>query len=222
MLTGQTPKFDLRCVLAGEKRLRDTLLVGPQGIRIIPGAQGVAELADLDEKDREELLHQLREVGAGYDFVLIDAGSGIGATTLSLVLAAHEAIVVTRPEPTALASAYALIKIVVQREPAFPFHLLINMVRDARQAEQVFGSLQQILVRYLGYQPGDAGFVVMDKHVGRSVIQQVPFVLGAPRSEATQCLRSLTEKLAPREKGLDIGSQGAPSRWSQIFSWRPR
>ncbi len=219
MLVGWAPKLDIRDVVAGEKRLADVLLIVPQGVRIIPAATGVAELADLGTEDRAKLLAQLRELGAGYDFVLIDAGSGISPTTLDLVLAADETIVVTTPEPTALANAYAFIKIIVQHEPASPFHLLVNMVRNARQAEQIFGSFQQILVRFLGYQPGNAGFVVNDASVGQSVIHQVPFVLRAPRSRATGCLMSLADKLAPQESG--ISHQATPSLWRRMTNWRP-
>jgi flagellar biosynthesis protein FlhG len=195
LLLGQTPKHDLRHVVAGERALGDVLVPGPEGIVLIPAAAGVAELANLDAEAREELLRALRELGATVDFLLIDTGAGLSDTVLDLIVASDEAVVVTRPEPTALADAYALMKVVVQQQASYPFHVLVNMARDARQAEQIYRSLAQILLRFLGYRPGYAGHVLDDPAVVQAVLQQVPFAIQAPRTSATRCLDRLAAAL---------------------------
>jgi len=195
VLLGQAPKHDLRDVIAGDKHVWDIVLRGPHGLLVIPAGSGVAELANLAEGERTELLQQLREVEEAVDFLLIDTGAGLSDTVLSLILASDESVVVTLPEPTALADAYALMKVVIQQFPAYPFHLLVNMVRDGDQARQVYNSMAQILMRFLGYKPGDAGFVVTDGCVVQAVVQQVPFTLLAPRSPASRCLEGLTNRL---------------------------
>ncbi len=221
-LLGPSPRYDLRHVLAGERRLRDILLRGPHGLLIIPAGSGVAELANLDESGREMLLEQLEEIEQGVDFLLIDAGAGISDTVLNLIMASDETIVVTRQEPTALTNAYALMKVIVQHRPTYPFHLLINLVKNAAQAQLIYDSLAQILIKFLGYRPGYAGFVVGDANVRRSVMRQVPFVLEAPWSPAAKCLSAFVEKLAPRKKGLGIKSQSARPWWKRKLSWRPK
>lgn len=216
VLLGVSPRFDLRHVIAGEKRLDQILLNGPHGIQIIPAGSGVAELANLTDDERETLLAELQELGPTVDFLLIDTGAGLSDTVLNLIVASDEAVVVTRPEPTALADAYALMKVVIQYQAAYPFHLLINMVRDGDQAQQVFGSLAQILLKFLGYQPGYAGHVVMDPSVGRGVVQQVPFTVLAPRCEAARGLEALVDRL--------LGTPGPPVRdatpfWKRLSRW---
>jgi DNA-directed RNA polymerase specialized sigma24 family protein len=47
---------------------------------------------------------------------------------LSLVLAADEAVVVTHPEPTAMASAYALMKVILRREAGY-----LHVLEDGEQ-----------------------------------------------------------------------------------------
>jgi flagellar biosynthesis protein FlhG len=195
VLLGQTPRYDLRDVLMGTKRLAEVLLRGPHGVLVIPAGSGVAELANLDDDERDELLGQMREIEESVDFLLIDTGAGLSDTVLNLILASDESVVVTRPEPTALADAYALMKVIIQQQPAYPFHLLINMVRDSSQAQQIFRSLSQILVRFLGYQPGYAGFVVTDASVGQAVVQQVPFTELTPRAPAVRCLETLASRI---------------------------
>ncbi len=194
VLLGLAPRYDLRHVLAGERPLRDIILHGPHGLRVIPAGSGLAELANLREEDRDTLLREIAAVADDADYVLLDTGAGIGDTVLNLVAASDEAIVITRPEPTALADAYALIKVVVQVDPAFPFHLLVNMARSAKEAQQVFDSLEQILKRFLGYQPGNAGFVPSDPHVAEAVVQQVPFTLLSPQCAAARAVDGLATR----------------------------
>ena len=218
VLLGLSPRYDLRHVLTGDRPMRDIVLQGPHGLSIIPAGSGIAELANLDGETRDLLLAQLAMLAETVDYLLIDTGAGINDTVLNLVAASDEAIVITRPEPTALADAYALIKVIVNQEPAYPFHLLINMVRDAAQAEQVFGSLEQILVRFLGYQPGNAGHVVSDPRVGQGVVQQVPFTILAPQCQATRDIEALaTRILGADPKDADTRRRG--SFWARIARW---
>ena len=195
VLLGMAPRFDLRHVMSGERRLRDIVLRGPHGISVVPAGAGVAELANLDHADRESLLEQLRDLEEDVDFLLVDTGAGISDTVLNLVVASDEAVVVTRPEPTALADAYALIKVIVREAPTYPFHVLVNMVRDAAQGKQVYQSLADIMQRFLGYQPGNAGFVVTDPRVGQGVVQQVPFTLLAPQCPAARDVEVLAGRI---------------------------
>ena len=222
VLLGLSPRFDLRHVLSGERGLRDIILHGPHDLEIIPAGSGIAELANLDEEAREALLGQLGALAETVDYLLIDTGAGISDTVLTLGISSDEAIVVTRPEPTALADAYALIKVIVNEEPAFPFHLLINMVRDARQAEQVFHSLEQILVRFLGYQPGNAGHVVSDARVGQAVVQQVPFTILAPQGAATRDVEALAARIIGGDSAKATNARERQGFWARIGRWGRR
>jgi flagellar biosynthesis protein FlhG len=216
VLLGLSPRFDLRHVLAGERALADIVLQGPHGLSVIPAGSGIAELANLDESAREALLGELSQLAETVDYLLIDTGAGINDTVLNLVVASDEAIVVTRAEPTALADAYALIKVIVQQEPAFPFHLLINMVRDGQQAQQVFRSLSQILLKFLGYQPGYAGHVVLDPRVAQAVVQQVPFTILAPQGEASRCLETLANTILGTRADRVADE---PTFWERVSRW---
>lgn len=216
VLLGLSPRHDLRHVLSGAKRLDEIVLRGPHGLLVIPAGSGVAELANLGEEEREALLGEVRGLADTMDFLLIDTGAGLTDTVLNLVVASDEAVVVTLPEPTALADAYALMKVVIQHDPTFPFHILVNMVSGVGQARQVHRALSQILLKFLGYRPGYAGHVVADPAVGRGVVQQVPFILGAPRSDAARCLEALA--------GVLLGTGGGAGReprtfWDRMVEW---
>jgi flagellar biosynthesis protein FlhG len=217
VLLGLSPRFDLRHVVSGERRLAQVILRGPYGLCIIPAGAGVVELANLDEVARRRILDQLDEIARSVDYLLIDTGAGINATVLSLVLAADEAVVVTRPEPTALADAYALMKVIIRRETTYPFHLLINMVRDAGEGRRIHDGLSEILMRFLAYRPGYAGHVPSDPEVPRSVTDQVPFVLKAPRSPAALAVGALAGEMLGARAATRTAANA--TFWERVVRW---
>lgn len=215
VLLGLAPRWDLRHVVRGERRLAEIVLRGPHGLAVIPAGSGVAELASLDAAPRAALIAELRGLERTVDFLLVDTGAGISETVLGLVLASDDAIVVTRPEPTALTDAYALMKVVLQRRPDFPFHLLVNLVRDAAEARDVHDKLATILHRFLGYRPGDAGHVVTDVEVARAVVAQAPFVMAAPGCAASRAIEALAERLLGEPPAPD----DARTFWDRLARW---
>ncbi|NBT93649.1 MAG: MinD/ParA family protein [Chloroflexi bacterium] len=114
-LLGLHPKYTLQHVLARQRRLEEVLIDGPAGIKIIPGASGLTELADLNDAQRDDLLSRLGGIDGIADFVILDTGAGISANVLQFIVAAGDVLVVTTPEPPAITDAYALIKVVANR-----------------------------------------------------------------------------------------------------------
>jgi flagellar biosynthesis protein FlhG len=195
LLLGLTPRYDLRDVVAGERTLREIAVAGPYGLQLVPAGSGVAELASLSAAERAALVDELRAFAAPLDFLLIDTGAGIGETVLHLLEASDEALVVTQPEPTALADAYALIKVMVRSAAAYPCHVLVNLARHEHHARQTYEALAGVLLRFLGYRPGWGGWVVGDPAVAEAVVQQVPFAIRSPRCPAARCLERLADAL---------------------------
>ena len=98
-----------------------------------------------------------------------------------------------------------------------PRHDSERLAHTIEQAEQVYRSLSQILTRFLGYQPGYAGYVVMDRSVGEAVVQQVPFTVLTPRSPAAQGLEALADRLL----GSAAGTRApAVPFWKRLARWR--
>src|SRR5574343_1950629 len=55
ILLGMFPEFNLSHVLTGEKTLKDIMMTGPAGLKIIPASSGVQRMSDLSsvEQDRK-------------------------------------------------------------------------------------------------------------------------------------------------------------------------
>ena len=197
VLLGLSPRADLRDVLSGAARLGDTLIDGPEGVRILPGASGLAEIANLGPEQRGLLLQGLEEVSANFDLLLVDTGAGISENVLSFVVAADEAVVVTTPEPTALTDAYALIKVVAARRADVPFHLLINNAVSAGDGDAAARGITDVARRFLSAPVSYLGSVPADPSVGAAVGARKPYLSHAPQAPASAAVVRIAVRLVP-------------------------
>ena len=94
-------------VLAGSRTLDEIAIDAPGGFRLLPGAAGVASLAEVSDASIETLLERVGEIDESGDVLLIDCGAGIGRAVLSFLAAADRRVIVATPEPTAVTDACA-------------------------------------------------------------------------------------------------------------------
>ncbi|MGB9885502.1 MAG: MinD/ParA family protein [Moorellales bacterium] len=205
VMLGLCPRYSLYEVLRGECRLEDVILEGPANLRLIPAGSGIAELADMDGNQRLRLVDTLRRSVAGAEFLLIDTGAGIGRGVVSLLSAADEVIVVLTPEPTSLADAYALIKVLSENRLHPWVNLVVNRVGNATEAQQVVRRLSMVVQRFLDIELRYWGFVYDDPAVAKSIARQQPLMLSFPHSRAAQQYRYLAARVLAEEVPQDGG-----------------
>jgi len=195
LLYGLVPKHNLGDVVFGRCAIEDACLTTPDGVRLLPAASGVEELAALDEVRRERLLRELSRLEEDVDLFLIDAGSGLGPATLHWARTADRALVVTTPEPTAFADAYAMVKVLTSRRLRELPALLVNMVESPREGRETARRVRAVAERFLGRAPEYLGSVPSDDAVARAVRQQEPLLRMFPHSPAALAMRKVAEHL---------------------------
>lgn len=194
-------------MVEGRRTLEEAIIDAPGGFRLIPGASGLANIAALDEPRRKRLVEQMHLLETDADIILIDTGAGVSPNVLSFLVSADQQLVVTTPEPTAMADAYAVIKSVHRQTDERDIRLLVNMVRNRGEAMKVFERIDNVSRRFLREHIWYAGYMATDVLVGRSVRARVPFALEYPRCEAARCLATVAKRLlndvsAPPRGGL--------------------
>ena len=214
VLCNVTPRATLAHVIAGRRQLEEAMIEAPGGFTLIPGATGLAQMANLSEFERARVVSLFRQLEEAHDLLLIDTGAGIGPNVMSFLVAANELLVVTTPEPTSVTDAYALIKAVSRQRENVPISLLVNMARDRDEAKRVFDRVSAVSRRFLGLALSDAGYVLHDARVGTSVRRRCPFVLDAPDSPASLCIKQLAHKLD--RHAAEPGSGGF---FRKVASW---
>ncbi|NIA11266.1 MAG: AAA family ATPase [Nitrospiraceae bacterium] len=160
VILGITPKYSLFHVLRGEKDLSEVIVQGPGGIKILPAASGIQEMAELSRGQKFTLLEELDTLNENLDFVVIDTAAGIAGNVLYFNMVAKEIIVVVSPEPTSLTDAYALIKLLYQGYAARHFMLLVNMVTGSNEAKRVYRRLSNATDHFLNLSIGYLGYIL--------------------------------------------------------------
>ncbi|HMO26692.1 MAG TPA: MinD/ParA family protein [Tepidisphaeraceae bacterium] len=186
---------NLAHVIARKRELKDVMVRGPGGFRLIGGASRLARMAGLSDFDRQRIVESLGRVEQEADMLLIDTGAGISANVMSFTRAADHVIVVTTPEPTAITDAYAMVKVISKDGGDRRISLLVNQVTSPGEARAVYERISRVARQFLGISVYDAGYFFDDDAVPQAVRRRVPFVIGNPRCPASACIAQLAVRL---------------------------
>lgn len=200
------PKYNIQNVLNGEMTLKDIMVDGPHGIKILPATSGVQELTALDEFQRMRILEEFESFDGDIDVLLIDTAAGISENVAFFCIAAQEIIIIASPEPTAITDAYALIKVLYTRYQEKEFSVLVNSARSDVEAKEVFRRLATAAEKFLNISLDYLGFLPYDIAVANSVRTQRAFIDAYPLSKASKMITELAAKILGRSKARLKGS----------------
>ncbi|MBU1701705.1 MAG: MinD/ParA family protein [Candidatus Eisenbacteria bacterium] len=195
LLLGLVPQYNLWDVVSGKMTLDDIILEGPHGIKLLPAASGVEDMANLDDYRREVLIRSLDDLKSRHDVFLVDTGSGIHRQNIRLAQATREILILTTPEPTAFSDAYATLKVLLSRPIWNAPRLVLNRVRNGAEARRAARRIRSVAQHFLQMKPEVLGMIPEDDLVLRSIHAQEPFVDMFPKSQAAMALESLADQL---------------------------
>ena len=103
-------------------------------------------------------------------------------------------LVVTTPEPTAIADAYATIK-ALSGNGVPTLEILINQAASPAQATAISDRIRETARNFLRVEVGFAGSIPQDPEVPIAVTRRQPFVIGNPGCPASQALSQLAQRV---------------------------
>jgi flagellar biosynthesis protein FlhG len=180
------PKYNIQHVLSGEMTLKDIVVEGPLGIKILPAGSGIQELTSLDEFQRLKLLEEFDAYDGALDFLLIDTAAGISENVAFFCIAAQDIVVITTPEPTAITDAYALIKVLFTRYQEKEFRILVNLTRSSEEGFEVFRRLSIAAEKFLNISLDYLGHIPLDECMQKAVRSQRALLEIYPNSIASR------------------------------------
>ena len=199
LLCGLNGYWNLSHVVQGCRQLDEVMQTGPAGVRIVSGASC---LADPSFAPMPAMV-QLREFERELDWLIVDASGGACGLTRQFALAADDVLIVTTPEATAVAEAYASVKSLAKTVGP-RMGLLVNQADSVPQAQQILDRLQQAVHSFLRVDLHRRGYLPRDIAVPNSVNARVPFVLQSPRSPVTAALLQLIQRWTRPQPTEDI------------------
>ncbi len=196
IIFGIHPEDNIDAVIRGEKRLSDIIVDGPEGVSVIPASSGIEDVANLTEGQKLNLLSEFDDLNDKFDIMLIDTGAGISSNVVYFNLAAQERLIVVTPEPTSITDAYALLKVMFNRHGTKNFIILLNMVKDQKEARSVFKNLSSVADKFLvGISLDYAGCIVGDDFLKKAVVKRRPVLCAYPDAASSQGINALAAYL---------------------------
>ncbi len=194
LLCGLNGYWNLSHVVTGARNLSEIVLEGPEGIQVIPGASGLAELADWPEPAQADVVRQLADFEQTHDFLVIDTAAGIQRSVRQFLEACDLVLVVATPEPTAIADAYATIK-ALSGGCVPTLEILINQCGSPQQATAVADRIRETARSFLNVDVSPGGWIPHDPAVASAVSLRRPFLVGTPDCPASGAVRQLAQRL---------------------------
>ncbi|MBI5182756.1 MAG: MinD/ParA family protein [Nitrospinae bacterium] len=220
VLLGVNPEYDLQHVILGDKELKDIIIDGPGGMKIIPASSGVQQLAELSAEERERLLSKLNSLNleGEADILLIDTSAGISSNVTSFVLASEEVIIIVTPEPTSLTDAYAMIKVIVSKNFKGDIKILLNQVSTEAESKKIFQKLAHTVKKFLKIDIESLGYILIDKNMTEAVKQQRLFLSLYPSSPASRCITNLANHICNLPIPSYYVQEGVSGFWKRAFN----
>ncbi len=194
------PAHDSDDFFAGRRTLEECLVEGPLGLRVLAAGEATHDPVHGGER-RARLLAALAALPCAGGPALADSPAGIGPDVLDVALHAARVLLVTTPDPAALADAYRVVKAVdarareAGREVPTP-EVFVNLAADAAEARAVAERLRSACERFLARSPRLVGWMPRSRGVLCASARQEPFLVSDPGSLATRAVLRLARRFS--------------------------
>jgi flagellar biosynthesis protein FlhG len=207
LLLGVTPRHTLRHAVREGCPLLACLTPCPNGVRLVPGGSGVAELIDLPDAQLDSFLRQLIALEGDCDDLIFDTGAGIQRSVMRFLIAADEVLLVCTPDPASVMDAYATAKTLFSTRPEARIRVIVNQAEDEEHARAIFARLREIVARFLDRTIWYAGALRRDPCAIDAARRRIPLVIAFPRSRAADDLHAIARglSLSPEAMGRTDG-----------------
>lgn len=209
VMFGAIPKYNLKDVIEGRKKLNEILTEGPDGIRFISGGSGVEGLANLSRIQLSNLLRGMSELDEMADIIIVDTGAGISDSVLEFVASAGEVLLVTTPEPTSLTDSYSLLKALCNysgfSKENTEIKVIANKVSSIVEGKNLHTKLNMVTEKFLDLSVGFLGAIPTDDHVTKAVMKQSPLSISYPNAKSAKAIERLANELMATPKTVKKG-----------------
>ncbi len=182
-------------VLFSNSSFADVFVKSNYGFDLLPSSSGMRKILELDQFAQRAMMDRLAGAMVDYDVVLYDTAPGIGTHVLNFNASAHEIVVIAHPEPTALADAYALIKVMAIERKEKRFKFLVNRAQTQQEGLVAFAKLTDVSNEFLNISIDYLGALPEDPSVLAAVRSQKPVTKSAPRAVFSMALERVADKL---------------------------
>lgn len=220
IMFGTVPKHNLCDLIYKGKNIKDIITWGAGDVGFISGGSGIVGMSNLSKDYLDYIIHNLIQLDAIADVIIIDTGAGISDAVMEFLVASGEILLVTTPEPTSITDSYSLLK-ALNRHPRFSVEnskikVIANRVGKVSEGQQLFDKLKVVANKYLKLPIDYLGAIPWDKQLTEAVMQQKPVSLSYPNAKAALAFEEIAAKLMGEAK--PIKKRGMAAFFSHIIA----
>lgn len=221
IMFGAVPKHNLYDLIYQGKSITDIITWGPMEVGFISGGSGIAGMANLSKDYLNYIIHNLAQLDAIADVIIVDTGAGISDAVLEFLVACGEVLLVTTQEPTSITDSYSLLK-ALYRHPRFDesytkVKMIVNKVGKESDGEVLYEKLNAVVERYLKLPISYLGSVPEDVNLSRAVMQQVPVSLQNPGAKSSMAYQRIAARLWDKEEAERQPKRGMAAFFAHII-----
>lgn len=196
-------RHDMLHVAHGDKTWEDVILHGNEGVRVLPVARAIQNLARLNEVERERLLESLSAAAQGMDIVLVDAARA-GHSVCASLSGDEPLLLVLNATASGITESYALLKQMALYNGRQAFDIVVNKVAGEREALAVYDNMARVARNHLQVRLEYLGYIPVDEKMQRATQLARPVVEAFPSAPSAYAIREIAQGLM-RSPAADEG-----------------
>lgn len=218
ILFGATPSYHLKDYLTDIQQLEDVVTPIEENLAFIAGGSGLETVVEWSDTMFNRLIEAFSILQMEYDVILFDMGAGATKSSIDLILAMDEIILIATPEPTSITDAYSMIKFICLQDANKTIRIVSNRVLKEQDGRDSVARLQLAMRRFLSVETSILGFLPDDIHVRNAVIAQSPFVKLYPNAKVSKRMLAITDTFLHGDKpSTSIETSGFIDKIKGIF-----
>ena len=176
VLLNEHPKSSL-LEYANHTALKDHILHRTEaGITLVQGASHAVR-TQINARSLLQVSDELiRSLQPDHDYIILDTPAGTGETVRWALDRASMGILVLVGEPTAIADAYQLARMVWELDPDYPIKSVVNFADTEAEAHSVADRFGKVTTHFTGNAARHIGWVPFSSLIRKSVNDQYPAV----------------------------------------------
>ena len=199
---GTSCTYNLSHFLSGEKTLQEIIVTTRTGIRLVPGASGMQDMAALSQLQAAGIVQAFSVLDEEIDYLIVDMAAGISPSVLTFMSACPRRYIVVRDDPSSIADAYGTIKVLIQEYGLNEIYLVLNGMNSQKEGQLLFERMNQVCARFLNQSVQYLATIENDMNILQSLKRYKSVLEFAPDSTGARDFRRLadaTDELAPIE-----------------------
>ena len=193
IVLGCKAPFNFSHVMDGKKTLKEIIVEAPHGVKLVPGASGIQNLAALNKSQTAAIISAFSEIESEIDFLLVDMAAGLSDSVMTFLCACQKRYIVVKNEPSSIADAYATIKVMLQDFNLNNISLIPNGVISQKDGVRLSKNINTVIKNFLGGNVDYLHSITFDEMILRATKASKCLLDYAPSSNATRDFKELAK-----------------------------